>query len=58
MVTDTALVTGGDHLINVSSSGGVLSCTLSIGVLQFNDGFLEAFRLFVDFDYFIVYGIR
>jgi hypothetical protein len=57
-VVDTTLATGGDHHIVISAPTESWQCRLAPTIPMFTGGFLEAYRVVVDFDHFIAYGVR
>jgi hypothetical protein len=59
LLVDTSLVTGGDDLMTVIDPQAVIRThALAIQIPRDVYGFLESERTTIDFDYFIVYGIR
>jgi hypothetical protein len=59
IVVDTSLVTGGDDLMTVTDPQAIVRThTLAVQIPRDLYGFLEAEKMTIDFDYFIVYGIR
>ena len=57
-VVDTEAVTGDGHRVEIRSPSESWSCSISKALPSYNRGFIEAYRVIVEYDYFIAYGVR
>lgn len=60
LVSDTELVTGGAQRLTITeqSTGGSATTSLAIQIPRFGEGYLEANKVIIDFEYLVIYSVR